>query len=111
MPPKIVIMLPQPSPKLFLFESLALKLIFFCHFDTVKGQKTAPKKQKLKSGKISLNDAKYSIQWQIPIFLWNFGSVKVVSVISFHSKMARSVGGVCLIKFALSVYLVTSNVG
>ena len=90
--PKIVVTLVLGTPK-----HLELGLIFqkwppalhlnFHRFNTLKTAKKTPQKaQKWKLAKFSLNDAKRSIQKPIAIYLGNMGSVKVVSVISFHRK-------------------------
>ena len=59
-------------------------MVILCHFYTVK--QTPQKSKILKSPKISLNDTNRSIQKPIPTFLRNFGSVKLVLVISFLRK-------------------------
>ena len=64
--------------------SIAFEFLPFKHSKNVK--KTPQNAKNCKLAKISLNDAKRSIQKPIATFLGNLGSVKVVSVISFHRK-------------------------
>ena len=80
------------KPKNIWAESLALKLTpsiafqFFPFLNCNNGHKQPKKAKKWKSAKISPNGAKRSIQKPNSKYLGNFGSVQVVSVISFHRK-------------------------
>ena len=80
------------KPKNIWAESLALKLTpsiafqFFPFLNCNNGHKQPKKAKKWKSAKISPNGAKRSIQKPMSTYLGNFGSVQVVSVISFHRK-------------------------